>query len=505
MKKFLLICFLVFCIALISGCVGEETVSTTEVPLKEGYIRYSDDVLGFTIDYPEYCELEEAFGGEFLAGKTFDQMTTDDWTRLAVLVYTNESDAKWWLNKDIVDKDIEELKEVGAISKFETVTINGREGVEVIFDPSKIEGMGLPFMTNAFVVVFDVGDYYYVVVGMSSDYDNFNELYENSLNSFVIDEEEIALPARTESIDTPEIEPVPEETLENVSLADRYDADEWKGVAVAGNYAYVADEENGLVILDISDPTSPTLAGSYDTAGLAGHVDVAGNYAYVADFENGLVILDISDPTSPTLASSYDTDTDGMKFNIAVAGNYVYVASNDLVIVDVSDPTSPTLEGSYDGCAAVDVAVAGNYAYVANAADRVVILDISDPTSPALTGSYVIDRSPYGVTVAGNYVYVATNNGFVIVDVSDPTSPTLAGSYDTDDMAVDVTVAGNYAYVANRSNGLVILNISDPTSPTLAGSYDTAGLAGHVDVAGNYAYVIDFENGLFILDISTFR
>lgn len=38
-------------------------------------------------------------------------------------------------------------------------------------------------------------------------------------------------------------------------------------VAVNGNYAYIADGSNGLVIVDISDPSSPTVAGSYDTDG----------------------------------------------------------------------------------------------------------------------------------------------------------------------------------------------------------------------------------------------
>ena len=35
------------------------------------------------------------------------------------------------------------------------------------------------------------------------------------------------------------------------------------GVAVAGNYAYVADGYNGLVILDVSNPAAPTFIGSY--------------------------------------------------------------------------------------------------------------------------------------------------------------------------------------------------------------------------------------------------
>ncbi|OAD21120.1 LVIVD repeat-containing protein, partial [Candidatus Thiomargarita nelsonii] len=58
-------------------------------------------------------------------------------------------------------------------------------------------------------------------------------------------------------------------------------------VAVAGNYAYAATGR-GLAIVDISTPTAPTLAGSYDTSGSALGVAVDGNYAYVADGSSGL-------------------------------------------------------------------------------------------------------------------------------------------------------------------------------------------------------------------------
>ena len=52
-------------------------------------------------------------------------------------------------------------------------------------------------------------------------------------------------------------------------------------VSISGNYAYVADYKTGLVIVDISNPSSPVLKGGYDTPGGAHGVAVSGNYAYV--------------------------------------------------------------------------------------------------------------------------------------------------------------------------------------------------------------------------------
>ena len=104
------------------------------------------------------------------------------------------------------------------------------------------------------------------------------------------------------------------------TLAGNYNNSYVWGVAVAGNYAYVAsitDYRDGLVIVDISNPSSPTFAGSYSTAGFACGVAVAGNYAYIADDSNGLVILktDIQNQAPITVGQNATTPEITQKFN----------------------------------------------------------------------------------------------------------------------------------------------------------------------------------------------
>jgi len=57
-----------------------------------------------------------------------------------------------------------------------------------------------------------------------------------------------------------------------------------------GSYAYVADGDSGLQVIDISNPSSPNRVGYYDTPGSAYDVAVKGSYAYVADGSGGLQI-----------------------------------------------------------------------------------------------------------------------------------------------------------------------------------------------------------------------
>ncbi|NGX43067.1 MAG: hypothetical protein K940chlam7_01358, partial [Chlamydiae bacterium] len=277
------------------------------------------------------------------------------------------------------------------------------------------------------------------------------------------------------------------------------------GVAVSGNYAYVADQNWGLQIIDVSNVTNPTLAGSYDTPGIAFGVALSGNYAYVTDLYSGLQIIDVSNVTNPTLAGFYNTS--GTAHGVAVSGNYAYVADEleGLQIIDVSNVVNPTRAGFYATPGwAFGVALSGNYAYVADELEGLQIIDVSNVANPTLAGSYDTPGLARGVVVSGSYAYVADQDwGLQIIDVSNVANPTLAGSYNTPDQAWGVALSGNCAYVADRWPGLQIIDVSNVTNPTLAGSYDTPGTAYGVAVSGNYAYVADFvAGGLQIIDVS---
>ena len=114
-------------------------------------------------------------------------------------------------------------------------------------------------------------------------------------------------------------------------------------VADSGDYAYIADGEDGFVVLDISNPAVPTKIGNYKTRCTWG-VEISGNYAYIADWTDGLVVFDISDPTAPTFAGHYFTA--GYAQDVAVSGNYAYVADTDngLLILRIAPQSSTPID-----------------------------------------------------------------------------------------------------------------------------------------------------------------
>lgn len=110
------------------------------------------------------------------------------------------------------------------------------------------------------------------------------------------------------------------------------------GIDIQGNYAFIASMGEGLEILDISDPTHPThLAAVFDDETTALHrvfrIRVEGKYAYLSSFtenglEDGIEIMDISDPAHPThVAAVFDDEVLALKGScgIEIKSGYLYV------------------------------------------------------------------------------------------------------------------------------------------------------------------------------------
>ncbi|MCE5230121.1 choice-of-anchor D domain-containing protein [bacterium] len=100
--------------------------------------------------------------------------------------------------------------------------------------------------------------------------------------------------------------------------------DWFRHVTVDGNYAYVASSYTGIKVVNVSNPNSISVVGTYDTPGAAWHVDKRGDYLYVADGDSGIETLDVSTPGAPILFGSYNTP--GSSMGLDVVGTTIYVA-----------------------------------------------------------------------------------------------------------------------------------------------------------------------------------
>jgi len=300
---------------------------------------------------------------------------------------------------------------------------------------------------------------------------------------------------------------IPRKNLSLVGYVDT--AGRTFGLDLSGDCAYaVAWDWGGLQVINISDPTSPFINGTYSTQ-YGSDIHIIGNLAYIAAGGDGLLIVDISDPTNPNLITTYDYGGGFSIFasDVFVSGNYAYVAdraSFEFVVINVNDPYNPLIVGdTLIGSPGLSVYVSGNYAYVGGGGGDLRIVDISTPSNPTPLGTFSTSGSGEDVIVSGNLAYFAAGlGGFRIVDISNPNAPSQVGSYLVSDYANGVYLSGDLAFLAHGYSGLQIINISDPANPALAGFYDDDFHAEKVIVSGDLAYLIAQYDGLFIINIS---
>lgn len=177
-----------------------------------------------------------------------------------------------------------------------------------------------------------------------------------------------------------------------------------------GTYLYTAAGSQGLLVYDILEPASPTQIGHYDTSGGAYHIAVDNNIAFLATDFAGLYIVNISNPTTPTLETIY---TSSSYNDVAAKDGYAYVIVNDaLRILDVSEPSEPVEVSAVLINNASQVTLKEQYVYVIDGSNNLYIFDVSNPAAPIQTGYFpTADGSSYGtpetLRVVGDYIYVA--------------------------------------------------------------------------------------------------
>ena len=183
-------------------------------------------------------------------------------------------------------------------------------------------------------------------------------------------------------------------------------------------------DDDGVQILDVTDPYDIAAAGSIGdtrTLELSGASDVATftsggrTYAAVAAYwDDGVQILDVTNPSAVTAAGSIG-DTAALELDGAhdiatfTSGGRAYAAvaaywDDGVQILDVTDPSAITAAGSItddaalelDGAEGITVFESGGRTYAAVASvvdDGVQMLDITDPSDITAVGSITDDAA----------------------------------------------------------------------------------------------------------------
>ena len=219
--------------------------------------------------------------------------------------------------------------------------------------------------------------------------------------------------------------------VSNLSLPGYLYPDAYARVSLStfwlGDTIWVSGCDNGIWVVDASDPSNPSLAyqHTFDPPMRVGAVHVIGDIAMVSGAEIARTILmDVSDPMNPVpfLGGEFETtDSEGKARDYYFAntgGRYALFARKEsgggFMAYDISDPRAPTWVGDI---ASPD----GNGGYVFRQQDTVVVgeshfaavYDFTDPTSPFEIGRGHLEGDLDTVTPIGNVLVLAVDEDAV--------------------------------------------------------------------------------------------
>jgi hypothetical protein len=247
------------------------------------------------------------------------------------------------------------------------------------------------------------------------------------------------------------------------------------GIVVSGTAAFMT-VNGALIVADVSDPLAPQQIATLPVPGINFGLVLSGFSVFIATNNSGLQIADVSNPNKPVLVGSWDDGSGNAIESIAGGGSLLYVAysGGGLKVLDVSNPSAPTVIGSLLIPTRI-VALSGSRLYMQNG-HRVVVVDVTNPTSPQEMGSVMLSSLPMSLVALGTRVYVSTElAGLQIVDASNPASPSVVGQLPPTDGQVyrsSGAISGTRLYMADFANHarLQVIDVSDPSSPLVLGT-----------------------------------
>jgi len=282
---------------------------------------------------------------------------------------------------------------------------------------------------------------------------------------------------------------------------------------------YVLMSENGLTldVVDVQNPSNPVVVGSIKLPGSIQEIAVKDGYAYVADYSNwltppprspgGLRVVDVSDPTNPRLVARSESP-EGLRTGL-ISGDYFFAVSNKRIgIVDISTPTVPSIVGQWEPSDPPiwNAALSGDYLYVTLDDYKLLVLDISDPVHPREVNSIFINARGR-ITLAGDLLITAHRGLYQqaidIVDISAPSFPRLIGGAHWRSAPSGLAISGKHLFLADWSAGLTVIDISEPHGPHILGSLEIPvdSSPGCLEIIGDFAY-LKTGKCLHIIDIS---
>ncbi|KMT65209.1 Ig-like domain-containing protein [Catenovulum maritimum] len=189
-------------------------------------------------------------------------------------------------------------------------------------------------------------------------------------------------------------------------------------LAAQNNHIFVANDNGGFEIINVEDVSAPFSVAKFDNLGRIISVDVSNDRAVVAN-SSAVIVLDISDLTSPMRLGSINI---GNIRAVVMDGDYAYVAcyTCGYKVINISDPMRPTIVGGDTRFYPSDVELTNGFAFFSDIlfVNAVPFVNIVDPENSIFQGIIDIrqfgDRDANSLSIDAGFVYSTASNRLYI-------------------------------------------------------------------------------------------
>jgi len=300
-----------------------------------------------------------------------------------------------------------------------------------------------------------------------------------------------------------------------------------------GNYVFVADGSSGLRDINISNPLSANILGTYNSPGTASGIHVEGNTAYLADGASGLNVVNVTNKATPATLGSITTI--GTADKVFTSGNYAYVVTtssgsanyldlentgttNTSLIIGKSTPENWAGQ-SFIPASNTIYAIGINVKKIGSPSSDLVVrlrstLQGADIVTATISrNSITTSNAWYTASFANSVALDPTQTYYVVLTTASTSStkyyswagitsnPYAGGNSYQETSSLGTTDAFFRTYHRART-GLNIIDISTPSALVHKASF--AGTdPNDIFVLDNYAYFADGTAGLRVIDITS--
>jgi len=291
-------------------------------------------------------------------------------------------------------------------------------------------------------------------------------------------------------------------------------------VALRGSHLFVFSDV--MEVFEISDPSQPNRVA---TLAVSGFPHLTGERLLLGAGD-GLRIINVADPSAPTLLGWYSTDWLGPGARVSgltAKGDLAYVASwgsgsggwyGKLHVLDIADPVAATELDSTDVLGPVfDLMAWDEVLTCGTLYEGIFTFDLSDPRHP-IQGRTFVPFAPdehgwltrmdiHGFLPSGSMAYTGLNgdsdefSGLRILDFSDPARPRNAGTLSSPTRTTAVATSDELAVTLEYLKGLRVFDLADPETPRELGFLATSTDEVQIEISGDMAYLagryVDFR------------